>query len=81
MMRNVADDYHRTQHYRSHWLLGNEQAWLWRSGLCQTGKKEPRDFPDGPVVKTRRSNAGGLGSIPGEGNRSHMPQLRPGAAK
>ena len=26
-------------------------------------------------------NAGGPGSIPGQGTRSHMPQLRPGAAK
>ena len=26
------------------------------------------------------SNAGGPGSIPGQGTRSHMPQLRPGAA-
>ena len=27
------------------------------------------------------SNAGGLGSIPSQGTRFHMPQLRPGAAK
>ena len=26
-------------------------------------------------------SAGGLGSIPGQGTRSHMPQLRPGTAK
>ena len=26
-------------------------------------------------------NGGGLGSIPGQGTRSHMLQLRPGAAK
>ena len=25
------------------------------------------DFPDGPVVKTSPSNAGGVGSIPGRG--------------
>ena len=25
-------------------------------------------------------NAGGLGSIPGQGTKSHIPQLRPGAA-
>ena len=25
------------------------------------------DFPGGPVVKTSRSNAGGAGSIPGQG--------------
>ena len=26
-------------------------------------------------------NVGGLGSIPGQGTRYHMPQLRPGEAK
>ena len=33
-----------------------------------------RDFPGGPVVKTLPSNAGGLGSIPGWGSKSHMPR-------
>ena len=28
-----------------------------------------RDFPRGPVVKTRPSNAGGVGSIPGQGTK------------
>ena len=31
-----------------------------------------RDFPGGPVIKNSPSNAGGVGSIPGQ--RSHMPQ-------
>ena len=47
-----------------------------------------QDFPGGPVAKTMHGpNARGLGSIPGQGTRSHMPQLRvcmpqirPGAA-
>ena len=26
-------------------------------------------------------NAGSLGSIPGQGTRAHMPQLRPGTTK
>ena len=26
-------------------------------------------------------NSGGPGLVPGQGTRSHMPQLRPGAAK
>ena len=30
-------------------------------------KKPERDFPGGPVVKTLPSNAGGAGSIPGQG--------------
>ena len=32
------------------------------------------DFPGGPVAKT--PNAGRLGSIPGQGSRSHKLQLR-----
>ena len=33
-------------------------------------------FPRGPVVRLSAPTAGGLGSIPGQGTRSHMPQLR-----
>ena len=36
------------------------------------------DFPAGPVAKTPLR---GLSSIPGQGIRSHMLQLRPSAAK
>ena len=39
-----------------------------------------RDFPGGAVVKNPPANAGDTGPIPGPG-RSHVPQLRPGAAK
>ena len=35
-----------------------------------------RDFPGGPVAKTPPSKAGGLGSVPGLGTRSYMPQRR-----
>ena len=31
-----------------------------------------RDFPGGAVVKNPPSNTGDLGSIPGQGTRSHM---------
>ena len=34
-----------------------------------------RDFPGGPVAKILHPNAWGLGSIPGQGTKSHMPQL------
>ena len=34
------------------------------------------DFPGGPVVKNMPSEAGDVGSIPGQGTRSHMPQLK-----
>ena len=37
-----------------------------------------RGFRGGPGAKT--PSAGDLGSIPVQGTRSHMPQLRPGAA-
>ena len=30
------------------------------------------DFPGGPVAETPCTNAGGLGSIPGQGTRSHI---------
>ena len=32
-------------------------------------------------LRLHAPNAGGLGSIFGQGTRSHMPQLRPGTAK
>ena len=39
-------------------------------------------IPGGPVAKGfSPPSAGGLGSIPGRGTRSHMPQLRPDTAK
>ena len=34
------------------------------------------DFPDGPVAKSSRSPCRGPGSMPGQGTRSLMPQLR-----
>ena len=35
------------------------------------------DFPDGPVAKTPYTpSAGGLGLIPDQGTRFHMPQLK-----
>ena len=34
------------------------------------------DFPGGPVAKTSHSLAGGPGSIPGQGARSHILQLK-----
>lgn len=40
-------------------------------------KKKVRDFVGGPVAKTLVPNAGGQGSIPSQGVRCHMPQLRP----
>ena len=39
------------------------------------------DFPGGPVAKTLHSQYRGLGSIPGQGTRSHMPRLKPIEAK
>ena len=40
------------------------------------------DLPGDPVVKTLYSQCrGSPGSIPAQGTRSHMPQLRPDVAK
>ena len=41
-------------------------------------KKKPtvRDFPDGPLPKNPSFPSGGLGLIPGQGTRFHIPQLR-----
>ena len=33
-------------------------------------KEQWRDFPGGPVVKTPPSNAGDVGSIPGQGTKT-----------
>ena len=58
-------------------------------------RKKSGDCPGGPVVKNPpcgnspvvqwlrpcTPNTGGLGSIPGQEARSHVPQLRPYAAK
>ena len=43
----------------------------------QKKKKNVRDFVGGSVAKTLAPNAGGQGSIPSEGTRCHMPQLKP----
>ena len=40
-------------------------------------KKNCKDFPGGPVVEICAPNAGAPGSMPGQGTRSHVPQLRP----
>ena len=36
-------------------------------------KLQVRVLPGGPVVGNSPSDAGGVGSIPGQGLRSHMP--------
>ena len=38
-------------------------------------------FPGSPVAKTPCSQFRGLSSIPGQGTRFYMPQLRPGTVK
>ena len=39
-------------------------------------KKRLGDFPGGPLARLHAPNTGGLGLIPDQGTRSHMPQLR-----
>ena len=45
---------------------GDRECWEEGRGL-QVKTGQPGDFPGGPVVKTRTSTAGGMGSIPGLG--------------
>ena len=45
------------------------------------GKEKAQDFPGGPEARLHVSKADGLGSNPGQGTRSHVFQLRPGAEK
>ena len=44
-------------------------------------KISEQNFADDPVAKTLHSNEGNLSLIPGQGTRSHMPQLSPSGAK
>ena len=44
-------------------------------------KTAMRDFPGVLVAKTLHSQCRGQSSIPGQGARSYIPQLRPGASK
>ena len=41
--------------------------------FCRLGLMK-KDFPGDPVVRLRVPSAGALGSIPGQGSRSHVPQ-------
>ena len=34
-----------------------------------------RDFPGGPITKNPSAQSGGLGLIPAQGTRFHIPQL------
>ena len=47
-------------------------SWL----IIDSSKASYGDFPGGPTVKTHGPNAGGPGSIPGQGTRSRMMQLK-----
>ena len=44
-------------------------------------RNDPRDFLDGPVVKTLCYQCRSLGLIPGQGTRPPVPHLRPEASK
>ena len=53
-----------------------EKAFLFTPETKPTG-----NLPGGPVVRLCAPKAGASGSIPGQGARSHMLQLRAGTAK
>ena len=51
----------------------------WHSGkgkTMETVNHQGLEFTDGPVVKILPSNTESVGSVPGQGTRSHMLQLR-----
>ena len=52
--------------------------WVGSNKLVELKKKSViiGDFPSGPVAKTSCFQCQGLGSIPGQGTRSQMPQLK-----
>ena len=49
--------------------LACSRSWIWTSMVVQRR------------LRLHALNAGGPGSIPGQGTRPHMPQLRPGTAE
>ena len=55
-------------------LLTHVTIWMKLKGVVL--RNHHRDLPGAPVVKSPHFSAVGLGSIPGQGTRSHMLQLR-----
>ena len=45
------------------------QVEFWQTADEQAQKVVPRDFPGRPVIRNLPSNAGDLGSIPGQGTK------------
>ena len=45
-------------------------------GIFFRNEMDVWDFPGGPWLRLRTPSAGGLGSVPGQGTRSPMLQLR-----
>ena len=75
--------WHLLGHWLSHWplLLGlamvvrreqRSRCFLRRWSIRKTEER----LPGGPVAKTPHSQCRRQGSIPGQGNRSHLPQLK-----
>ena len=62
-------------------LTMEQPHWLWSRNKRKKNKIQSSDFPGGPVAKTCTLRARGPGSIPGQGTRSHMLQLKSSAAK
>ena len=65
----------------SRWLISCHVDFMPREFHLNLKIRNLGDFPRGPVAKTPCSQRRGLGLIPGQGTRSHMPQLRPSTAK
>ena len=53
----------------------NNKGFLHPLMKCGYLKSNFGDFPGGPAAKTLHSQCRALGLIPGQGTRSHMPQV------
>ena len=61
-------------------LFGRERELDEVVEIREVTRSKDRDFPGGPVVKTLAANAGGAGSIPGQGTKAphaSRPKKRP----
>ena len=66
----ITDQQKSSVQISSNWIL-----------FCSFKNANPESFLVVQWLRLHTPNAGGLSSIPGQGTRSHMPQLRPSTAK
>lgn len=62
--------------WKNHWPEILKLIWKTSNHRIETGKTGNRDFSNGPAVKTKAPNGGGLCSITGQGTKAHVLQLK-----